>query len=162
MLFVIAMGISLSQRTGIPVVFGNWNFQFVMSEENAMHPEHQVQMLAARETDAFYSTLFDLGWPDAPHRALMNDTVKMWLEADQPPSGHRPGEGDVVAHQANGDPIPRYSTEDPNGTISGDVTAMCMYAGQGIGVVNDVKPVATIMDEMMEVAGAVLSKLGRG
>ncbi|MBI3530369.1 MAG: hypothetical protein HY067_20680 [Betaproteobacteria bacterium] len=32
--------------------------------------------MAARSTDTVYTTLFDQGWPDAPHRALRNSTVE--------------------------------------------------------------------------------------
>ena len=38
--------------------------------------------------------------------------------------------------------------------------SMCMYAGQGIGLVNDEKPVADIMDEMMGDAAAIISRIG--
>ncbi|MBT5433309.1 MAG: nitronate monooxygenase [Alphaproteobacteria bacterium] len=134
--------------------------RFVMSRENRMHPEHRARMQAARETDTLHSSLFDIGWPDAPHRALVNDTVETWLAAGSPPSGERPGEGEAVAHHAGGEPIPRYSMEDPLESMTGDVTSMCMYAGQGIGLVNDEKLVAAIIDDMISQAGAILGSFG--
>ena len=130
--------------------------RFVMSEENRLHPDHRARLLAAKETDTFYSSLFDIGWPDAPHRALVNDTVDMWLAADSPPPGERPNEGETIGHDASGAPVLRYSMEDPNGATTGNVTSMCMYAGQGIGLVNDEKPIADIMDD----AAAIISRIG--
>jgi nitronate monooxygenase len=136
--------------------------RFVMCEENRLHPDHRARLLAARETDTFYSSLFDIGWPDAPHRALVNDTVEAWRAAGEPPPGKRPNEGEIVGHDADGEPIPRYSMADPNGAVTGNVTSMCMYAGQGIGLIRDEKPVAAIMDEMTGDAAAILSRLGAG
>ena len=134
--------------------------RFVMSKENNLHADHIARLQAAKETDTFYSSLFDIGWPDAPHRALVNDTVEMWLDAGQPKPGERPNEGEVLGHSADGTPVVRYSMDDPNGGMTGKLTSMCMYAGQGIGIVNDEKPVADIMDEMVNDAAAIISRIG--
>jgi hypothetical protein len=37
-----------------------------------------------------------------------------------------------------------------------------MYAGQGVGLIHDEKPVAAIMDEMVGDAAAIRSRLGAG
>ncbi len=134
--------------------------RFVMSKENRLHPDHRARLVAAKETDTFYSSLFDIGWPDAPHRALVNDTVEMWLDGGRPPPGERPNEGEIPGHYANGEPVLRYSFEDPNGAMTGNLASMCLYAGQGIGLVNDEKPVADIMDEMISDAAAIISRIG--
>jgi len=134
--------------------------RFVLSEENRLHPDHRARLLAARETDTIHTSLFDIGWPDAPHRALVNETVEAWIAAGSPEPGRRPGEGDVLGHDANGDPVVRYSTVDPNGGTTGNVTAMCLYAGQGIGLVNEEKSVAAIIDAMTAEAAAILGRLG--
>ena len=134
--------------------------RFVMSKENNLHPDHSARLAAAKETDTFYSSLFDIGWPDAPHRALVNDTVAMWLDAGSPPPGKRPNEGEVLGHHANGEPVLRYGMDDPSGGTTGNVTAMCLYAGQGIGLIHDEKPVADIVDEMVDDAAAIFSRIG--
>lgn len=134
--------------------------RFVMSEENRMHPDHRARLLAAKETDTFYSSLFDIGWPDAPHRSLINDTVEAWIAAGQPPPGERPNEGEVIGHGASGEPVVRYSMADPNDGMTGNITSMCMYAGQGIGLVHEEKPVADIMDEMIADAATMISRVG--
>ena len=43
------------------------------------------------------TTVFDVGWPDAPHRVIRNDTYASWDSAGRPPRGARSGEGEVVA-----------------------------------------------------------------
>ncbi len=62
------------------------------------------------ETDAeWYPNLYEVGWPDAPHRAIHNSTAERWEAAGRPAPGSRPGEGEVIAHFASGEPILRYS-----------------------------------------------------
>ena len=46
--------------------------------------------------DTVYTTLFDLGWPEAPHRVLRNTALAQWEAAGRPARGQRPGEGTIV------------------------------------------------------------------
>jgi nitronate monooxygenase len=134
--------------------------RFLVTEESPPHPDHRARLLAAKETDTFLSSLFDIGWPDAPHRCLINDTVEAWIAAGEPPPGERPNEGEIIGHYGTGEPVPRYSFEDPNSGMTGSVTSMCMYAGQGIALVNEAKPVARILDDMVRDAAAIISRIG--
>ena len=134
--------------------------RFVVSAENRLHPDHRDRLLAARETDTIHSSLFDVGWPDAPHRALVNDMVEAWIAAGRPKPGNRPGEGEVLGAGVGGYPVVRYSMEDPSGGTTGAVTSMCMYAGQGVGLIHDEKPVAEIIGDMVAGAAAILGRTG--
>jgi nitronate monooxygenase len=67
---------------------GAWvGTRFLAAPEAAIHPDYRRRILAAGEDDTFYSTLFDRGWPDAPHRTLRNSTVEAWERAGRPASG---------------------------------------------------------------------------
>jgi nitronate monooxygenase len=134
--------------------------RFLVATENRPHPDHRDRLLTATETDTFLSPLFDEGWPDAPHRCLINDTVEAWIAAGSPPPGTRPNESEVVGHRADGSPVTRYSFEGPDGSMTGNVTSMCMYAGQGIGLVHDEKPVARIIEDMVGEAANIISRVG--
>lgn len=46
--------------------------------------------------------------------------------------------------------------------MTGEVTSMAMYAGQGVGLTNEVKPVAEILEEMIADASAILSSFTPG
>jgi len=71
---------------------GAWvGTRFLAASEAAIHPDYRRRILAAGEADTFYGTLFDRGWPDAPHRTLRNSTVEAWEQAGRPASGSRPG-----------------------------------------------------------------------
>ena len=57
-----------------------------------MHEDYRRRLMAAAETDAvWYPDLYDVGWPDSPHRALRNSTARAWEAAGRPPDAQRPG-----------------------------------------------------------------------
>src|ERR1700748_2818438 len=84
--------------------------RFLLANEMPIHDEYRRLLIAATETDAeWYANLYEVGWPDAPHRAIHNSTAEMWERAGRPEPGGRPGEGEAVAHEATGQPLVRYS-----------------------------------------------------
>jgi NAD(P)H-dependent flavin oxidoreductase YrpB (nitropropane dioxygenase family) len=142
---------------------GAWiGTRLLASAEAPIHAHYQRRLLAAGEADTVHTHLFDGGWPvDAPHRVLRNTTVAAWEAAGAPPPGRRPGEGEVVATSAmGGGPVPRYESDVPRPDAEGDVEAMALYAGQGVGLVGRVQPAGEIVREIAEEARAVLRRLG--
>ena len=131
--------------------------RLLLAEEFDGHPRYVEEIVQAQETDTVLSSVFDGGWPDAPHRCLLNDTLTAWQSAGEPPPGQRPNEGEEVARDSTGEPLMRYSISDPAEGMTGDVTSLAMYAGQGVGLVNEVKPAAEIIEEMVAQASAVLT-----
>ncbi len=82
--------------------------RFLLADEMQIHEQYRRRLMAATETDAeWYANLYEVGWPDSPHRAIHNSTAERWEAAGRPPPGSRPGEGEVVAHFASGEPIVR-------------------------------------------------------
>lgn len=132
--------------------------RFLMSDEAATHPVHREKLLQASETDTVYTGLFDAGWSEAPHRALRNSTINQWEAAGCPPSGQRPGEGDVVGHTADGRPIPRYRSLGPMAGTTGNVEAMALYAGQSAGLVTKSQPAGDIVRTVTEETIRVLQR----
>ena len=135
--------------------------RFVASEEAPAHPDYVARILEAAETGTFHTSLFDIGWPDAPHRVLRNATIEAWLAAGRPPSGQRPGEGDVLATRADGTEIVRYSSVSARVGTTGNVEDLSLWAGQGVGLVREVLPAAQIVIKTVSEAEAILARLGR-
>ncbi len=134
--------------------------RFLASEEVAIHPEYQQRLLAATENDtAYLDNLFDVGWPNAPHRVLRNSTVANWEAAGRPPSGKRPGEGEVIATSESRGEIVRYRSYTPGPDAVGDIEALSMWAGQGVAMVHKVQPAAEIVREINDGARAILRRL---
>ena len=59
--------------------------RFLLAEEMPIHEEYRRRLIAAAETDAQrYANLYDVGWPDAPHRAIRDSTAEAWEAAGRP------------------------------------------------------------------------------
>jgi NAD(P)H-dependent flavin oxidoreductase YrpB (nitropropane dioxygenase family) len=134
-----AQGVSLGTR-------------FVASEEAFAHAHYKRRLIASSAQDTIFSELFDVGWPNAPHRALRNKTVEEWEAAGRPPSGQRPGEGEVIGirHLPWGDrPWHRYEVGMLTPEFEGDPDYAVMWAGESVDAVRDVKPAAEIVRDLM-------------
>ncbi|MCW8087922.1 NAD(P)H-dependent flavin oxidoreductase [Sabulicella glaciei] len=133
----------------------------LLAEEASVHPHYRARLLAATEADTAHTRLFDGGFGSAPHRVLRNSTLAAWEAAGRPPPGQRPGEGQVVATSPRG-PIPRYRATVASLDVEGDVEAMPLWAGQGVGLATRVRPAAEILADMASCAEATLRRLGGG
>ena len=131
--------------------------RFVASAEADAHPDYQAALAAAAETGTAYGTVFDGGWPDAPHRTLRTPTVEAAQSA-----GSRPGEGAVVATSPRGAQVLRYDSALPTRSLTGELDAMALYAGQGCALVHDVRPAAELAREIAQEAREVLRRLAGG
>src|SRR5581483_5083342 len=132
----------------------------LLAEEAPLHAEYRERLLSARAEDAVYAAeLFDVGWEHAPHRALRNSTRERWEAAGSPPPGERPGEGEAVATRGDGAPIVRYSSAMPVAGISGDIEALSMWSGQGIGLLDRVQPAAEIVRQLVADTKAAVERL---
>jgi nitronate monooxygenase len=125
--------------------------RFVATAEADVHPEYAARVVAASGADTVHTLLFDGGWPDAPHRVLKNSTYQRWADDGRKPPGQRPGEGDVLGEH-EGVAIARYSADDPRRATTGDIEAMCLYAGTGVGAVTAVEPAAAVVEQVSRVA----------
>jgi nitronate monooxygenase len=123
--------------------------RFLLAEEMPVHEEYRRRVMAAIETDPhWYPHLYDVGWPNAPHRALYNSTARAWEAAGRPPSGQRPGEGEVIAHFGSGEPIVRYEPAPPMAGTTGDIEALSLWAGQSVALARQPQPAADIVAEL--------------
>jgi NAD(P)H-dependent flavin oxidoreductase YrpB (nitropropane dioxygenase family) len=99
--------------------------RLLATAESGAHPDYIAALLAATGDDTEYTTAFGDDWPDAPHRVL-----RVALEHAQ----------------ARGGP---FSAVPPSTFSTGDVSAMAMYAGMGVGDITDAPPVASVIASMM-------------
>lgn len=142
-----AQGVSLGTR-------------FVASSEAWVHERHKQRLVEAGVADTIFGTVFTVGWPDAPHRALRNKTVREWEAAGRPPIGARPGEGEVIGtrHEGWGDfPFYRYGVGMVTPTFEGDLDHAVMWAGESVSAVTDVRPAADIVRDLAREAEAALA-----
>jgi nitronate monooxygenase len=123
--------------------------RFLLAEEMPIHEDYRRALIAAAETDPqWYPNLYDVGWPDSPHRALRNSTAQAWDAAGRPPDAQRPGQGDVIAHFASGEAIVRYEPAPPMAGTTGDIEALSMWAGQSVALAAQPQSAADIVAEL--------------
>jgi NAD(P)H-dependent flavin oxidoreductase YrpB (nitropropane dioxygenase family) len=123
--------------------------RFLLAREMPIHEEYRRALIAATETDPqLYPNLYEVGWPDSPHRALRNSTANAWEAAGRPPLAQRPGQGEVIAHFASGEAIVRYEPAPPMAGTTGDIEALSMWAGQGVALAREPQPAADIVAEL--------------
>jgi nitronate monooxygenase len=131
--------------------------RFLASSEATIHPHYRERLFGACETDTVHlEDLFNLGWPDAPHRVLRNETVIAWEQAGRPRTGDRPGEGEVLAASAIAGAIERYRSFTPGDDVEGNIEALSLWAGQGVGLVKKIQPAGDIVREIEAEASATL------
>jgi len=161
---VIAAG-GIADGRGLAAVLalgaaGAWmGTRFVASEEAGAHPEYLSRLVAAHEIDTLHSSLFDGGWPDAPHRTLRNETTEAWVAAGRPGPGERPGEGEVLARRGD-DEIKRYDSSSARADLDGRIGELSLWAGQGVGLVHEVLPAAEIVRRTVDEAERAVAALG--
>ena len=142
-----AQGVSLGTR-------------FVASTESWLHPAYKQRIVDAKARDTVLNELYDVGWPNAPHRTLRNKTLAEWEAAGRPASGSRPGEGTSIGRRSNafGEPAEwvRYSIGTAPPDFDGDIDYAPLWAGESCSVVNDIKPAADIVRDLVGDAEAAL------
>ncbi len=147
----IADGRGLAAALMLGAQAGWLGTRFLTADEAASHPVYRDAVVRAAPEDSVHTRCFDGGWPNAPHRALRNTTLTAWEEAGSPARPDRPGEGAAIASDAQGRTHMRYDDMVPVEGMSGDLTALALYAGQSAGLVRDrasaAEIVATIADQ---------------
>lgn len=142
---------------------GAWiGTRFLASHEAAIHTRYRERLLEANESDTVYlENLFDVGWPNAPHRTLRNQTVDVWEAAGRPSSGKRTGQGEVIATSRSIGPIVRYQSYTPGSDAEGDIDAMSLWAGQSVGLVSRLQSARDIVHEVVDEAQLILRQLSQ-
>jgi nitronate monooxygenase len=136
--------------------------RFLASQEAQAPREYKERIVQGTAEETVYTQLFDIGWPDAPHRVLRNKAVAEWEAAGRPPTGKRPGEGTVVGSMPLADTlvdVVRYAVFPPKPGFTGDLDYVALYAGESCSLVHDIKPAAQIVREVMREAEEVIAQV---
>ncbi|MFA3919886.1 NAD(P)H-dependent flavin oxidoreductase [Ruegeria hyattellae] len=130
--------------------------RFLATPESAAHSEYIAQLIAAQHSDTLHETdLYNVGWSNAAHRVLRNAVADRWLAEGRPDNWARHRSGETVAMRGSA-PIKAYQSTTPHHSMTGEIDALSMWAGQSVGLVNSVEPAGTIVDSIVEHARAAL------
>ncbi|CAI0375810.1 unnamed protein product [Linum tenue] len=123
--------------------------RFVATKESNAHPMYKRKLVELDQTE--YTDVFGRArWPNAPQRALVTpffvEQRKSLLphvtELDQPIIGH------TVIHGQEKE-IRRFGGAVPNATATGDIESMAMYAGQGVGLIEEISTASEVVEELV-------------
>ena len=146
----IAEGQSIARALQLGAAGAMLGTRFVATLESRAHPDYKACLVAAQAEATALTVCFDGDWPYAAHRVLRNTTLEQWEAAGSPPVGVRPGEGDVVGRNADGDPILRYADTAPRRGFTGEPSAMCLYAGTGCPDIHDIPSAADLLSRLQQ------------
>lgn len=136
--------------------------RFLCSEETQVLRAYKEQVVKSKAEDTVYTFLFDVGWPDAAHRVLRNKAIDEWEAAGRPATGQRPGEASVMGTMTLAGTtveMPKYAVFLPMPGFTGDIGYTALYAGESCGLVNDIKPAAQIVHDVVREAEAVIEQM---
>jgi NAD(P)H-dependent flavin oxidoreductase YrpB (nitropropane dioxygenase family) len=148
----IATGADIAEALELGARAVSLGTRFVASDEGFALADYKDRIVKAAAGDTVMTKLFDLGWPDANHRVIRNDTYENWERAGKPASGDRPGENDAIGSVGLGDqrtPLPRYTVIPPIEGFEGDLEAVPLYAGESVERVDRVMPAREIVQQLM-------------
>lgn len=132
--------------------------RFLASTESCAHPDYASQILSAREHETVYAdNLFNLGWENAPHRALRSALAARWFEDDCPDNAARHRAAEIVAYSGDAE-ILAYQSATPHKSTTGDISAMSMWAGQGCGLVNEKATASQIINDTVSGAASIMAQ----
>ena len=83
-----------------------------------------------------------------------------WLSQEAHGQESRPDEPVVGRTVIGGQPlpVPRFVSLPPNCDAGGDIDSMSLLAGQGVGLVREVKPAGEIVHELVEEGRQIISQ----
>ena len=134
--------------------------RFLASAESRAHPRYKTRLLEADEEGTVRTILFGHGWPNAPHRTLRTPFVQQWLGQEARGQQSRDDEPVVGQTVIGGQPMPvlRFMGFPPNRQASGDIDSMDLLAGQGVGLVIEIKPAGQIVRELVADARHIIAQ----
>ena len=158
----IAGGIATGRMMAHLLLMGAAGIQmgtrFVMAEECKAHPKFKEVFRKAKARDAVATPQFDGRLPVIPVRALKNDGTiefgKLQLELL-----YKLDAGEMDRQEA------QYAVERfwvgalKNAAVDGDVNKGSLMAGQSVGLVKEIQPLANILEEMVGEAEAELQRI---
>jgi NAD(P)H-dependent flavin oxidoreductase YrpB (nitropropane dioxygenase family) len=131
-------------------------------EANA-HPQYKDRVVAAGVEDTARHLIFSPEWPDASTRGLRNRIVREWEGRDDPPPYKVVPDWELpVIGQAHfygqESPMKRFCGFPPTPEFTGDLDEMSLLAGESVGQTKRLMSAASIIDEMISGAEAVIRK----
>ena len=83
---------------------------------------------------------------------------QLWEDAGRPKAGSRPGEGDEIGRTPEGGIVRRYAIASLLSGGTGSIDDFVIWAGQSVGLVNDIRPASEIVTDLVREASETLAR----
>jgi enoyl-[acyl-carrier protein] reductase II len=130
---------------------------FVCAEESIAHPRFKESFVRASARDAVPSVQVDPEFKVIPVRALANAGTRRFVELQQEVIA-RYRRGELTYDEASLAIEHYWAGALRRAVIEGDVEGGSLMAGQSVGLVRSIRPVAAILAELIEGAEAALAR----
>jgi nitronate monooxygenase len=124
--------------------------RFVAATESAAHPDYKQALVDAAGDCTLISSTFARDCPlcaTRPRHRVLRSAVERVAALD----------GAVVGTLSMGGrriPLPRGAGLPPLTAVNGDVAAMALYAGTGVGAITVIRPAADLINDLMALSAA--------
>ncbi|MDE2007845.1 MAG: nitronate monooxygenase, partial [Rhodospirillales bacterium] len=135
--------------------------RFAAAAESIAHPRFKQAFVRANARDALPSVQLDARFPVIPVRGLSNAGTERFL-THQAEVIRRFQAGELTKEAAQLDIEHFWSGALRRAVIEGDVETGSVMAGQSVGMVSAVQPVAEILAELVDQAVTALAARGHG
>jgi NAD(P)H-dependent flavin oxidoreductase YrpB (nitropropane dioxygenase family) len=133
--------------------------RLVASHEANAHRDYKAALVASDGSDTLLTSIFGRQMPFFnPVRVIANETVRQWQdrEAELPPVGAPFPKIGEMATSSGILPIRQLDSIVPTREVAGDISAMMLLAGSGIGKIHSVDAVCDILPRLMAEARAAM------
>jgi enoyl-[acyl-carrier protein] reductase II len=136
--------------------------RFAASEESIAHPKFKKFFVHAHARDAVPSVELDPRLPVIPVRGLVNDGTKKFMQ-HQAETRDKFVAGEVTKEEAQLLVERFWAGALRRAVVDGDIETGSVMAGQSVGMVTSVQPVATIIEELVgQAVGALGARMEAG
>ncbi|KAI3933075.1 hypothetical protein MKW92_036559 [Papaver armeniacum] len=135
--------------------------RFIATKESYAHDYYKEQLLKYTGEDTDYTDLYSRESWRAPTRVLNTPFHRKWKPA--PEDVENNAEQPIIGYSIiyGGETVlRRFAGQVANKTTAGEYENMVMYAGQGVGHVNDILPAGDIVKSFIEGAEKIIKELG--
>ncbi|XP_065870449.1 uncharacterized protein [Euphorbia lathyris] len=131
--------------------------RFLATEESYAHPTYKRKLIELSKTE--YTNVFGRArWPNAPQRVLLTPFFNDWKCL--PPHENEVNQPVIGRSMINGEEkeIRKFAGTVPNVTTTGDIESMAMYAGQGVGIIDEILPAKEVVKRLVEGAQELIQQ----
>ncbi|MGH9022269.1 MAG: NAD(P)H-dependent flavin oxidoreductase [Acidimicrobiia bacterium] len=112
--------------------------RFIATDESGAHPLYRQALIDAGPDEGIETDLFSVGCPLCPsNHGVLRSSVELATARA----------GQMVAAVGSNE-VPAFAGTPPVSWARGEITAMAMYAGRGVGSVDKVQPAAVVVAEL--------------